>query len=94
MKIGNWLINDKGISWDGKNKRKYFISVEELQSYAGRDEVYDWLVHLPSKDWITETDMYALNSAFIYLISLHGMDFHKSAFIKTLEQQQQLLENG
>ncbi len=88
FKIGNWLITEEGISWDG-SKIKYEIPKERiLESGSGaRKNMYDWLVHIPTKSWATEADIYTLNSAFVYAIAHYGFDFTKKSFVETLIEQ-------
>jgi hypothetical protein len=54
--------------------------------------MYDWLVHLPEKTWLTETDVYSLNTALIYAIELSGRGFPSNlSFVETFKEQQKLL---
>ncbi len=92
MKIGNWLLDESGISWSGKNKKRYVISLDEIAATSNRGDVYDWLIHIPSKTWIKEVDIYALNTIFIYVLSRYEMDFNIQSFTKTLEEQQRILK--
>ena len=93
FKIGNWLITEDGISWDGMPKVKYQISRDRILESGppGRDKMYDWLVHLPTKSWTTEKDIYALNTAFIYAIEYYGLDFNTCSFVETLIEQKREL---
>lgn len=90
FKIGNWLITDKGIMWNKENDPEYFIAKETLVQSGPQDRnnMYDWLVHLPRKSWINKEDVYALNTAFVYAMELYGYDFNTNSFIETLKEQQ------
>ena len=68
FQIGNWLITDEEIKWVGEPAVNYSIPKDRINE-AGTDErsnMYDWLVHIPTKTWVTITDVYTLNTAFIY----------------------------
>ena len=90
FKIGNWLITDKGISWNKENEPEYLITKEDLTESGPQDRsnMYDWLVHMPTKSWINKEDVYALNTAFIYAMELYGFDFNTNSFIETIKEQQ------
>ncbi|NML55820.1 hypothetical protein [Chryseobacterium cheonjiense] len=90
FKIGNWLITDKGISWNKENELEYLIAKEDLAESGPQDRsnIYDWLVHMPTKSWINKEDVYALNTAFIYAMELYGFDFNTNSFIETIKEQQ------
>ncbi len=95
FKIGNWLITEDGIKWEGQPNVDYLITKERLVELGSgkRSEMYDWLVHLPQNTWVTEADIYALNSAFIYAIDYFGLDFKTGSFVSTLiEQQKEIRE--
>lgn len=91
--IGNWEINQEGIEWKGETGRELIIDKERITE-AGigeRENTYDWLIHLTEKSWLTRTDIYALNSAFIYAISLFELGLNSNSFVKTfIEQEKQL----
>jgi hypothetical protein len=54
--------------------------------------MYDWLVHMPIKTWLTTEDVYALNTALIYSLEKFEMGFDPNiSFVETLETQQLLL---
>ena len=93
FKIGNWLITEEGINWDGQPEVDYDITKKELVvlGSAERSEMYDWLVHLPEKTWLTEADIYALNTAFIYAIEYFGLNFKTGSFVLTLIEQQKII---
>ncbi len=90
--IGKWLIKEEGIEWTGNNK--YFIEKDRLLELGtgSRSNMYDWLIHLPEKTWLTKQDIYELNTALIYAINYFGFDLNRLSFVETIiEQQKQLL---
>lgn len=95
FKIGNWLITEQGITWDGTPKVDYTISRERILEFGpdDRKNMYDWLVHIPTKTWATEADIYTLNTAFIYAIAHYGLDFTTCSFVETLIEQQKELKD-
>lgn len=93
FKIGNWIIKDDGIHWN-ETGNDYFIPKGRLQETGAgmRKNMYDWLVHLPTKTWLSTEDIYAFNSAFIYAIELYGLNFSQNSFMETFKQQQKEIE--
>jgi hypothetical protein len=95
FKIGNWLITEEGITWEGTPKIDYVIPKERILELGpgDRKNMYDWLIHIPTKTWATEADIYALNSAFVYALTHYGLDLTTHSFVETLiEQQKELKE--
>lgn len=94
FKIGNWLITDTGIKWDGEPNVDYLIPTDRLLELGngGRDTMYSWLVHMPEKTWTTKDDIYALNTAFIYALSYFNLPFNTGSFVATLREQQRQIE--
>lgn len=90
FKIGNWLIDKDGIKWDGTPKVDYRISKERITEAGppNRDKMYDWLVHMPQKTWLTREDIYALNTALIYAMEAFGIAFPENlSFVETFIEQ-------
>lgn len=84
IKIGNWIIKADGIHWNSPIN-EYLIPKDELivSGTGNREKMYDWLVHLPSKTWLSIEDVYALNTAFIAAMEYYNQDFESNSFIKT-----------
>lgn len=93
FKIGNWLVTVDGIEWGGEEK-EYFIEKERLlESGDGeRENMYDWLIHLCGKGWLTDADIYELNTAFIFAMEYFKFDFSTHSFGETLIEQQKELK--
>jgi len=93
MKIGNWLITPNAIVWNGIPNMDYEIERSRLLELGlgERDQMYDWLIHLTEKSWITNQDIYTLNTAFIYAIESWGLNFNDGSWVKTLTEQQKHL---
>jgi len=91
-KIGNWLITEEGIKWVGQPKVDYTIPKDRLLELRLGSKIYDWLVHLAEKTWVTEADIYTLNTAFIYAIDYFGLDFKTASYVETIKEQQKEIE--
>lgn len=95
IKIGNWIIKDDGIHWAGQPETGLVIEKERLNEGGPGDrvEMYDWLVHLPTKTWLTNEDIYALNTALIYALEYFDIGFDNNlSFVKTfIEQQKEMI---
>jgi hypothetical protein len=57
--------------------------------------MYDWLVHMVEKTWLTRTDIYALNTALIYAMEEFKIPFPDDlSFVATFnEQDKELVTN-
>lgn len=88
QKIGKWLVTEEGIEWTGEIE--YFIDKERLlESGSGeRNNMYDWLVHMPTKSWLSVEDIYALNTAFVYALNHFCLDFNTKSFVETFIEQE------
>lgn len=93
FKIGNWLVTVDGIEWCGERK-EYFIEKDRLLENGDgeRKNMYDWLVHLPSRGWLTDADIYEFNSVFIFAMEYFKLDFNTLSFVETLIEQQNELK--
>ena len=97
IRIGNWLIEKKGISWVGKKGLPapfYVISVDDLTKtgFAERSNMYDWLIYFAENNWTTPEDVYALNTAIIYTMELNKIPFPKDmSFVDTFKLQQKMI---
>ena len=88
--IENWLINHNGIKWVGTPPVDYEISRDRITECGPgeRNNMYDWLVHMPTKSWLTKCDIYALNTALIYAMEAYGIPFPKElSFVETFKDQ-------
>jgi hypothetical protein len=96
FKIGNWEINQSGIEWKGETGRELIIDRDRIteSGFGERENTYDWLIHLTEKSWLTRIDIYALNSAFIYAISVFELDLNSNSFVKTFIEQEKELQFG
>lgn len=96
FKIGNWEINQSGIEWKGEAGRELIIDRDRIteSGFGERENTYDWLIHLTEKSWLTRSDIYALNSAFIYAISVFELDLNSNSFVKTFIEQEKELQFG
>ena len=95
LQIGKWLITEDGIEWTGKTYKGYYISRERLLQEGGELQgTYDWLLHMPRKKWLTEQDVYALNTAFMAALELFEPNYKRAklSFVKTLDAQQKIID--
>lgn len=91
IKIGNWLIDQDGINWDGTPSLKYSISKSTLTDSRGK--AYDWLLHMPEKTWLTREDVYAFNTAFIFAMEAYGIPFTSDlSFVETFKEQEEIIK--
>ena len=93
IEIGNWLITQQGIQWNGKDGREYSIDNGTLRENGVgiRAKCYNILLHMAEKNWLTPADIYTLNTAFIYAMEANGKSLSERSFVETLKQQQTLI---
>ena len=90
FQIGNWLITADEIKWVGTPDVDYSISRDRLNEPGpdDRSTMYDWLVHLPAKTWVTKADVYTLNTAFVYAQTAWGIGQDPNmSFVDTFVEQ-------
>jgi len=96
MRIGNWTINDREISWAGETFHRFVIPVQELDrtTRAGPKGslAYEWILLATDEDWLTEDDLYDLNYAFVFAFAKFGSDFNYEVFDATLGEQYEQFE--
>lgn len=84
------------IERNGKPYTGYFISKDRLlQTGLEQRQAYDWLLHLAHKNWLTETDIYALNTALVYALEYFGKGnrFSKLFFVKSIDKQAAIIRS-
>jgi hypothetical protein len=89
--IGNWEISNQGIKWKGTPLQLFSISIEEIRNtgFGERENMYDWLIHVMSRNWITREDVYALNSAYIFVFHHFNIKIDAEIFARTIKYQEQ-----
>ena len=96
LTIGNWLITYKGIEWKGNSGRPLLIEKETLLDIREADEkgdMYDWLLHITEKNWLSENDIYALNTAYIFALEYFEIGFPENfSFVETFIIQQEQMK--
>jgi hypothetical protein len=75
FQIGNWLITNNEIQWNGATTANYSIPKERLnEPCAGvRNHLYEWLLHTVTKEFVTIPDVYTFNTAFVYAQQAWGV---------------------
>ncbi|MBK9452392.1 MAG: hypothetical protein IPN95_23810 [Bacteroidetes bacterium] len=96
IKIGNWIIKDDKISWNGEPDLEYSIEKERLAEFRpGTDGAfYDWPLHLAQKTWLNAKDIQDFNKAFKRAFELYGLVLDENIFALTLEEQNSEILNG
>ncbi|MBX2959168.1 MAG: hypothetical protein KF732_04355 [Flavobacteriales bacterium] len=90
-KIGNWLITEKGIKWEGRGN--IFIEKGRLLDLGSEDRrfMYDWLLHLAEKNILKEEDIYSLNTAFMYATDYFHFSVSPFCFSRAITEQQKII---
>lgn len=95
FKIGNWIINEDGICHQNCPDPEYIITPGILNQ-AGpqeRSKMYDFMVHLPIKRWVSVEDIYTFNTALIFALEHFNIGFSdKLSFVDTIREQQGEIE--
>ena len=65
------------------NEKDYYIEKESLMHLGTGDRrnMYDFLVHLTEKTWLTDEDLYSLNTAFVYAMEYFNYPFNQVCFV-------------
>ncbi len=90
FQIGNWLITTDEIKWVGVPNVDCSISKDSLNEPGPgeRRTMYDWLIHLAGKAWVTTVDVYSLNTAFVYAQTAWGIGQNPNiSFVDTFVEQ-------
>jgi hypothetical protein len=92
--FGKWVVEELGIAWTGGPE--YMIHASRLlETQEGPNgPVYDWLVHMPGKTWLSHEDILDLNEAFQFGLRRFGLSNKTSISMdETLRMQRQILED-
>ncbi len=93
FKCGNWTLTPNGIQWGGHPD--FLIPKTSIgQSGTGhRKKMYDTLVHMTEKTWLTKEDVSDLNTIYIFALEYYNIGFSKDiSFVETFLEQKKLLE--
>lgn len=92
MTIGNWIIDttNEQIVWT-KNER-FFITKEMLFSSSPSRLYVDSILNVCDKDDVTESDIYALNSAIMCAVEIFNMQIPEGfRFVTMVEAQLEII---
>jgi len=93
FKCGNWTLTNAGIHWGGQPD--YLIPRTSIgQPGSGyRKKMYDSLVHMTEKTWLSRDDLYSLNTTYIFALEYYNIGFSPDiSLVETLKEQQKLLD--
>lgn len=93
FKCGNWTLTKNGIQWGGQ--QDFLIPLTHIgQSGSGnRIKMYETLVDLTAKTWLTKEDISDLNTAYIFALEYFNIGFSKEiSLVETFQEQKKLLE--
>jgi hypothetical protein len=67
IRFGTWIVTEQGLLAE---KPHYFIDKTRLWDVGAEDanDKFACLLHVPERPWITEADLYALNTAFFFAL--------------------------
>ena len=94
MKIGNWEYSGESIDWKGKPFIDYHIDATILLDTTKRygPMMYDWLIHLAEKSWISAKDAVDLQELFIHVSNRRELDIDPDIMMNTIREMQALKE--
>lgn len=75
QKFGNWTVKETGIEWEGTPSHYPLIERSRINEVRSGTNLYDWLLHIPTKTWLNQRDIILFNSAFVYALSAYGIGF-------------------
>jgi len=94
FKSGNWTLTKNGIQWGGPPD--FLIPQSSIgQPGSGyRKKMYDTLVQMTEKTWLTKDDIGNLNTIYIFALEYYNIGFSKDiSFVETFQEQKKLLED-
>jgi len=97
--FGQWVVTSEGIAWGNGSGPSYFVAKDRLwETRPGSDrQIWDWLVHMTEKTWLSDMDIYQLNTAFFFAQDYHAKSRPQGAAQasnwKTLKAQQDELRH-
>ena len=92
MRVGNWEINHKVVSWCKGDDVEYLIEIERmLESGPGdRNDKYDWMLHIIGKSWISEEDIFALNTVLVCVSAILEIPLDCDKYLRSVNEQNRL----
>lgn len=97
MQFGNWIVTEKGISWNGTPLQRFDIPANKLNTISQNNtddgSLYEWILLATDEDWLTENDLVDLNFAFVYAVAKFGLDFSYEVFDATLDYQFEMFDD-
>lgn len=87
IRFGYWIVTAEGIYWSKGVGHDYFLPKGDLNSPRPDNDKdkYDLLLQLAEKTWMTELDLYQLNTAYFYALDYFNLD--RLSDSTTLEKQ-------
>jgi len=71
QRFGDWVVTTKGVLWGKAQPTEYFVYADEL-SYCGNaygsDNVYDRLLDISGKTWLSLSEVDDLNEAYFHAV--------------------------
>ena len=94
MKVGNWQIDieEQKIIWCGGGNLS--IGKDEIISNSPSRQYFDMILHFCERSYISENDIFALNSALIYAIEIFNIPLPDGFNYKILiEAQKKIIKD-
>lgn len=94
VKFGNWSVTQEVIIWQqDKDGMSYEIPIDRLFERLNDSHIFDWLVHVPEKTWMTAKNTYNLNSSFMFAVEQYKLPIPDDMSIEaTLSMQEVILD--
>ncbi|MBU1318581.1 MAG: hypothetical protein KKG33_10450 [candidate division Zixibacteria bacterium] len=89
--FGSWIVTEEGLVYGGSPHVEYFIEASRLWEVRPRTRQWDWLLHMDEKAWMSDADVYCLNTAFFFALDFfrakQPRDFQGADTVGTLSLQ-------
>ena len=90
--FGKWVVNDEFILWENPPLPEYFIPIKVLlELRRSKVEVYEWIVQVSPKTWLTKQDVIDLNEAFKYAAKVNNMIIDTTIWDNTMIYQSNMV---
>jgi hypothetical protein len=93
FRSGKWSVIPDGIKWNGHPAYTLHKESVGARGSGSGSKMYEALVHLTRKTWLTNDDIYTLNTAYIFALEYFKKGFSPDiSFEATLLEQKRLLD--
>ena len=88
--FGKWTVTDDGIEKGSPNKYYVLRNILGQEGEGDREGMYDWLIQIAEKTWMTSKDVHDLTKAFEFAM---GSDLSPKLYNATLTELKSIVKD-